>query len=114
MKIDSNCYNSMELAQVKSYESLNTSSVKWRVGTVPMGLSLLTLGMVILISHLYGYSGFAAAKAWWPVYFILLGLEIMAHSIFRRNVRIQYDVISIFLIAVLSVCSQAYLFLLGH
>ncbi|WP_433946485.1 hypothetical protein [Paenibacillus sp. SN-8-1] len=114
MKIDSNCYHSMELAQAKTYTSPNTSSVKWRVGTVPMGISLLILGMVILFSDLYGYNGFTAAKAWWPIYFILLGLEIMAHSIFRRNVRIQYDVISIFLIGVLSVCSQVYLFLLGH
>ncbi|RUT36040.1 hypothetical protein EJP77_03325 [Paenibacillus zeisoli] len=114
MKIDSNSYNSVQPVYVRSYEIQRTSAAKWRVGTLTMGLSLLIVGIVILISHVYGYSSWAAAKAWWPIYFILLGIEILAHSIFRRNMRIQYDVMSIFLISVLAVSSQAYLFLLGH
>lgn len=87
MKIDSNSYSSVQTPYVRSYEIQRTSAGKWRVGTLSMGLSLLMVGIVILISHVYGYSIWAAAKAWWPIYFCSESKSWL---------------------------TQAYLFLLGH
>lgn len=87
--------------------------VKWRVGTLSMGGSLLIVGIIILWMELSGEHGFNVSKTWWPIYFVLLGLEILIHSLARRSTRIHYDVISIVLMAILSVSSQISLFLLG-
>ncbi|WP_068617215.1 hypothetical protein [Paenibacillus tuaregi] len=97
-----------------SREIVRTGARHWRVGSVSMGVSLLILGIVILYAEYKGMNGLAAAKAWWPIYFILLGLEIMAHTVFRRNTRIHYDMIGIILMGILWVCSQATLFFLGQ
>ncbi|WP_209859019.1 hypothetical protein [Paenibacillus shirakamiensis] len=75
----------------------------WRVGTLSMGLSLLWLGIVILIAQWKGLSAFDAAMNWWPVIFIMLGLEIVFYTLLFRQKKMYYDVLSIFFVGMLSV-----------
>jgi len=77
----------------------------WRVGTLSMGLSLLFLGGLIMTSEWKGSDVFETALAWWPLIFILLGLEIVIYTLwFKGKGSMYYDVLSIFFVGFLSVC----------
>ncbi|WP_379129328.1 hypothetical protein [Paenibacillus sp. sgz500958] len=78
---------------------------RWRVGTLSMGLSLLFLGALIMTSQWKGADVFETALAWWPLIFIMLGLEVVIYSLwFKGKAKMYYDVLSIFFVGFLSVC----------
>lgn len=77
--------------------------VQWRVGTISMGASLVLLGIVTFMSMWKGTSAFDVALAWWPVIFILLGIEIISYSVLRSHNRLYYDLVSIFFVGLLSI-----------
>ncbi|QYR19271.1 hypothetical protein KZ483_15095 [Paenibacillus sp. sptzw28] len=76
---------------------------KWRVGTLSMGLSLILLGIILFASQWKGMQAFDAFIAWWPVIFVLLGLEIIVYLFFsgKENSVIQYDFLSLFFVGVI-------------
>ncbi|WP_052756006.1 hypothetical protein [Paenibacillus durus] len=77
----------------------------WRVGSLSMGLNLLFLGVLIMISQWKGVDVFETALAWYPIVFILLGLEIVLYTLwFRGKGKVHYDVLSIFFVGILSIC----------
>ncbi|WP_083205002.1 hypothetical protein [Bacillus sp. FJAT-27264] len=77
----------------------------WRVGTLSMGLSLLFLGVLIMASQWNGAEVFAMTLAWWPVIFILLGLEIVIYTLwFRGKGKVYYDVMSVLFVGFLAIC----------
>jgi len=96
-----------QTAEVTDYSNYSKESVnrRWRVGTLSMGLSLLFLGALIMASGWKGADVFETALAWWPVIFILLGLEVIIYTLwFRGKGRLYYDVLSIFFVGFLALC----------
>ena len=80
-------------------------SRRWRVGTLSMGLSLLFLGSLIMISQWKGADVFETALAWWPMIFIMLGLEIVIYTLwFRGKGKLYYDVLSVLFVGFLAIC----------
>lgn len=80
-------------------------SRRWRVGTLSMGLSLLFLGSLIMISQWKGADVFETALAWWPLIFVMLGLEIVIYTLwFRGKGQMYYDVLSILFVGFLALC----------
>ncbi|MDF2961291.1 MAG: lipoprotein [Paenibacillus sp.] len=78
---------------------------KWRVGTLSMGISLVLLGVVLFISQWKGLQAFDTFITWWPVIFILLGLEIVLYLSFskKENSILSYDIMSLFFVGVLCI-----------
>ncbi|GIQ68967.1 hypothetical protein DUZ99_16330 [Xylanibacillus composti] len=70
---------------------------KWRVGSFTMGFSLLLLGIVCLTTAWRGKEAFDALFQWWPLLFILLGVEILAALVLAKeeHPRLHYDVLSL-------------------
>lgn len=80
-------------------------SRRWRVGTLSMGLSLLFLGALIMVSQWRGAEVFETTLAWWPIIFILLGLEIVIYTLwFRGKGKMYYDVLSVLFVGFIAVC----------
>lgn len=80
-------------------------SRRWRVGTLSMGLSLLLLGALTMLSQWKGADVFVTTLAWWPLIFILLGLEIVIYTLwFRGKGIMHYDVVSVLFVGFLAVC----------
>ncbi|WP_081389879.1 hypothetical protein [Paenibacillus odorifer] len=78
---------------------------RWRVGTFSMGLSLLFLGALIMVSQWRGAEVFETTLAWWPIIFILLGLEIVIYTLwFRGKGKMYYDVLSVLFVGFIAVC----------
>lgn len=75
----------------------------WRVGTLSMGLSLIFLGVVLVTAQLRGLAAYDTLMAWWPLLFVLLGLEIIVYLFVARkeNGGVRYDFISVFFVGVL-------------
>lgn len=77
------------------------------MGSFSMGAALLLLGMFLLLSQVFKWSDPAVALfSWWPIIFIVLGIEIIVYQIRSKQEKtnIQYDFISIIFIAVLGTC----------
>jgi hypothetical protein len=72
----------------------------WRVGTLSMGVTLIMLGAILFISQWKGQQAFDAYIAWWPIVFVLLGLEIILYLSFskKENSRVSYDIMSLFFV----------------
>ncbi|WP_136606140.1 hypothetical protein [Paenibacillus dokdonensis] len=86
-------------------DSALASQRHWRVGTFSMGLSIFMLGIIIFLSQWQGSDVFDTAMTWWPIIFILLGLEILLYTLFfRKNGKMSYDVLSVFFVGFLSLC----------
>jgi len=83
---------------------------RWRVGTLSMGLSLIMAGMALFGSTWNGWSAFDALIRWWPVIFILLGLELLLFVALSRGERpvVYYDVFSILFVGVLLIACLGY------
>ncbi|WP_054957371.1 hypothetical protein [Paenibacillus dakarensis] len=82
-----------------------TSVRQWRVGTLSMGISLLFLGISVLIAQWKGPELLESALKWWPIIFIMLGLEIVGYTLFfRKGEYVKYDVFSILIIGFLTIC----------
>jgi len=81
---------------------------QWRVGTFSMGLSLIAMGIVLLLSQWNGsMKVMDYIMMWWPLIFILLGLEIIFYLFVHRkeNPIVKYDAFSVIIVGVLgTVC----------
>ncbi|MDB5055508.1 MAG: hypothetical protein JWM44_3558 [Bacilli bacterium] len=78
---------------------------KWRVGTLSMGISLITVGLTLLISAWQGVAMFDTLLKLWPVIFVLLGCEILIFVFLsgREKPVLHYDLFSIFFVSFLCV-----------
>lgn len=76
---------------------------QWRIGTVTMGLALVIMGVLLFISGANGKEFTNLFLAWWPLIFILLGIEVLLYPILfkKENSIVKYDVFSIFFIGIL-------------
>jgi hypothetical protein len=68
-----------------------------------MGLSLVLVGITLLISMWNGSTAFDTLIAWWPIVFVLLGLEILIYLVIKgkENSVLHYDMFSILFVGVL-------------
>lgn len=75
-----------------------------RVGTVSMGVLLISVGILLLCAQLKGAASFQLLTKWWPLILMLLGGEILVyvHLAKEENPKIKYDVFSIFIVLLLT------------
>lgn len=75
----------------------------WRVGSFSMGGALVFLGVFLLLQQFLGWDPALVLMSWWPVLFIVLGIEILLYLFFAKteNSRVKYDFISIIFIAII-------------
>lgn len=75
----------------------------WRVGTISMGIALLGLGICLLLSRMEKNDLVTVMKGWWPIIFIILGIEILVYVVLHRksNSPIKYDLFSIFIVGMI-------------
>lgn len=73
---------------------------KWRVGTFSMGLLMVLSGVGILLAQIQGISALGYALKWWPLLFVVLGVEVLLQSYFSgaESSPVKYDIFSIFII----------------
>lgn len=73
----------------------------WRVGSFSMGASLVLLGVSLLCTQVFNWDAGIILLSWWPVIFIVLGLEILLYLRLSRleNTPLKYDFISIIFVA---------------
>lgn len=86
---------------------------QWRVGTVSMGVALILFGSVLFVSQLRGAEAFETLIDWWPVIFVLLGLELLIYIGLSRMSQpvVKYDIFSILFVGFLCfVCLGAAVF----
>ncbi len=76
---------------------------QWRVGTFSMGLLLLATGIGLLYGQFQPYPVAEYLLQWWPLIFILLGLEVLLQAYFNKveDGRVKYDVFSIFIVFII-------------
>lgn len=76
---------------------------QWRVGTLSMGLLLVGTGVGLLWSQFQPATAVAAVLRWWPLLFVVLGLEVLAYAWGRKDQDglVKYDVFSILIIVLL-------------
>lgn len=77
----------------------------WRVGTISMGLLLILLGVFLVFTQLFDWKPAYAMTGWWPVIFIVLGIEILVYLLRSKqeNSTVKYDLFSIFFIGFIGV-----------
>lgn len=73
---------------------------QWRVGTLSGGLLLIITGSALLYAQFNKLAVFDTVLKWWPVIFILLGLEVLLQSYLQRQEdnKVKYDILSIIII----------------
>lgn len=78
---------------------------QWRVGTVSMGLLLLFSGIGLLYAQFNQLTVAHVAMKWWPVLFVVLGIEVLVQNYLNRKQesKIKYDIFSIFIILLIVV-----------
>ncbi len=76
---------------------------EWRVGTFSMGILLLGLGSGLIIAQINSVAVAEIVFKWWPLLFVLLGLEILGQIFINKNndIKIKYDIFSIFMVFVI-------------
>lgn len=86
---------------------------KWRVGTVSMAISLILLGGILFISQIKGIEIFNMLLVWWPLIFIVLGIEILLYVYFSKQDTplIKYDMLSILFVGFLGMISIGFVLL---
>ncbi|WP_077210724.1 hypothetical protein [Bacillus dakarensis] len=94
-----------------SDKEMNTRS--WRVGTFSMGGALLLLGIFLLLSQFIGLDFAHMLISWWPIIFVVLGLEILLYLFFakRENPVLKYDFLSIFFVGIIGMMGIGFSFL---
>jgi len=82
---------------------------EWRVGTLSMGLLLMGSGIGLLYAQFNRIAVVDMTLKWWPLIFILLGVEVLVQYYFRKNEdsKIKYDVFSIFIILIIVLAGVA-------
>ncbi|GIN73249.1 hypothetical protein J14TS2_37240 [Bacillus sp. J14TS2] len=75
----------------------------WRVGSFSMGGALVFLGVFLLLQQFLGWDPALVLMSWWPILFIVLGIEILLYLFFAKaeDSRVKYDFISIIFIAII-------------
>lgn len=75
----------------------------WRVGSISMAVALIAGGVSILLSTWSQWDMSRILMLWWPIIFILLGIEILLYIQFSRqeNFKVRYDMLSIVFIGLL-------------
>ncbi|CAM3884369.1 LiaF transmembrane domain-containing protein [Lederbergia lenta] len=75
----------------------------WRVGSFSMGAALVLLGVFLLLSQFLKWDPAIAMISWWPLLFIILGVEILLYLGFSKSEKqqIKYDFISIIFISII-------------
>ena len=73
---------------------------QWRVGTISMGFLLIVLGTLLLGNTLWDISIENILFYGWPVILILLGLEVLLYSFFRKDGQLRFDFFSIFVLMI--------------
>lgn len=93
-----------QISKLAGHEPVPAATVRqWKVGTLSMGMSLLLLGILVMTSQWKGVEVFDSALKWWPIVFVLLGIEIVGYTLFfRKGEYVKYDVFSILLIGFLT------------
>jgi hypothetical protein len=73
---------------------------QWRVGTLSMGVSLVMLGIMLFMSQWRGLEALDTFLKWWPMIFVLLGLELLIYLAVSRltNPVVKYDIFSMFFV----------------
>jgi hypothetical protein len=73
---------------------------QWRVGTVSMGVALVMLGLMLFSSQWRGLEALNTFLTWWPMIFILLGLELLIYLAVSKlsNPVVKYDIFSVFFV----------------
>jgi hypothetical protein len=86
---------------------------RWRVGTLSMGVSLISLGLTLFISSWQGVAVFDTLLKLWPIIFVLLGCEILLYLFLSRTEKpvLHYDIFSIFFVSFLCLCCLLFSFL---
>jgi hypothetical protein len=70
-----------------------------------MGLVLIGTGLSLFIAKINNKAVFDAVVKWWPLTFVLLGLEVLILSCCRKdNTPVKYDLFSIFIILLIVFC----------
>ncbi|MCI8601245.1 MAG: hypothetical protein HFE45_06575 [Oscillospiraceae bacterium] len=77
-----------------------------RVGTTTMGFALVALGAVLVAGQL-GLVDTLQMLCWMPALLILLGFEVLLHSLFSGGRKLRYDVLSMLLCFLLVIGSAA-------
>jgi hypothetical protein len=79
---------------------------RWRVGTLSMGVSLISSGLTLFISSWQGVMVFDTLIKLWPIIFVLLGCEILLYLFLSRTEKpvLHYDIFSIFFVSFLCLC----------
>lgn len=74
---------------------------KWRVGSVSMGAALVFLGIFLLLAQFFNWDPAFAVLSWWPILFIILGIEIIVYLVKSKENKphVQYDFLSIIFIS---------------
>lgn len=71
-----------------------------RVGTLTLGIILIIIGIAYLLSNIYNLEISVQILKWWPITFIMIGIEVLIynHKALKENCSIRFDGISLFLI----------------
>lgn len=80
---------------------------RWRVGTLSMGLVLVTLGLLMLFAQFNQKAVLGMVINWWPIVLFLLGGEVLwfAYGSKEESPRVKYDLFSIFIVFIIVMCS---------
>ena len=85
---------------------------RWRVGSISMGIILVASGIIMLISFIAKTNVLNTIITLWPVVMICLGLEILLYIFVKKgnetDVKMKYDVLSIFFIGIILIISTLY------
>ncbi|MEK3889769.1 hypothetical protein [Bacillus sp. FSL K6-3431] len=75
----------------------------WRVGSFSMGAALVLLGIFLLLAQFFKWDPAIAMISWWPLLFIILGVEVLLYLGFAKSEKqlIKYDFISIIFISII-------------
>lgn len=76
---------------------------RWRVGTISMGLLLVSSGLLLIAGQIDSAAAARAAFRWWPLVLVALGLEVLVYTYLRKepNERVIYDTFSIIMILIM-------------
>lgn len=75
----------------------------WRVGSFSMGAALILLGVFLLLAQFFKWDPAIAMISWWPLLFIILGVEILLYLGWGKSEKqyVKYDFISIIFISII-------------
>jgi len=73
-----------------------------RVGTLTLGVSLITFGILFLLRLFVSSLSYAFIFKLWPVIFIFLGLEILIANHVQKENKLVYDKAAVVLTVILT------------